>query len=226
MRRTLLLLFVVLVALAGCSDDGDGGDGGAITIPPTSVQVDAEVPTELRAFLAEVKSPGDVPLRATYRVVRKLGGGEQDVEVLAAPPSWQLRVGDLLFVDGPKPATCRISVQRCVGRVREELLTPVGVFSRFFADAPARALATDARRSSAGEPVFSERSAAGVDLRCAAVPQLGETTSTFCLTPEGVFGFVDTPSARYELTHYEPGPPGEPTGVPYPLVADDSFLSR
>jgi hypothetical protein len=49
--------------------------------------------------------------------------------------------------------------------------------------------------------------------------------STYCLTPYGVFGWVDTPAAHVELTAYRPGPPGEPTGVPYRLTSDGSFLT-
>jgi hypothetical protein len=42
--------------------------------------------------------------------------------------------------------------------------------------------------------------------------------TTYCLTPDGVFGWVDTPSVHVELTAYRPGPPREPTGVPYAIV--------
>ena len=111
-----------------------------------------------------------------------------------------------------------------MGEVREALLSEVGLFSRFFSTGPAQALATDARRSTAGEPETSTRTVAGVEVRCMAIPQRSQVAATYCLTDEGVFGWVDTPAVRYELTTYEPGPPGEPTGVPYPIVADGSFL--
>jgi hypothetical protein len=111
-----------------------------------------------------------------------------------------------------------------VGEVRDQLLSPTGVFSNFFADGPARQLATDARRVQAGDPVFSEKLVAGVSLRCAAVPLRGQLVSTYCTTPEGVVGWVDTPAVHYELTEYRAGPPGEATGVPYAISADGSFL--
>lgn len=220
--RRLLPLLLLATLLAGCSDDGGAGDLPAA--PPTSIDTGAPLPAGVQAFVDDVVRPGDVPFRATYRVLRKAGGATADVEVVAAPPSWQLRTGDLVFVDGPKPATCSVAAQRCVDGVREALLGEVGVFSRFFATGPAQALATDARRATAGEPETSTRTAAGVALRCMAIPQNGRVAATYCLTPEGVFGWVDTPAARYELTSYEPGPPGESTGVPYPIVADGSFL--
>lgn len=220
MRRTLPLLLAALL-LAACSD----GDDPAAA-PATSVAPDADLPPAVAAFLDGVAEPAEVPFRATYRVLRKLGGGEHQVEVVAAPPSWQVRVDDLVFVDGPKPATCRASLQRCVGEVREALLTEIGVFSRFFATAPAQAVATDARRESAGAPVSYEQETAGLTLQCLSIPQSGRVTASYCLTDEGVFGYVDTPAVRYELVRYEPGPPGEPTGVPYPIVADGSFLTR
>lgn len=221
MRRLLPLLLLVAL-LTGCSDGG--GTDELPAGPPTSIDTGAPLPAEVEAFVDDVASPGDVPFRATYRVLRKAGGATTDVEVVAAPPSWQLHTGDLVFVDGPKPATCSVAAQRCVGEVREALLGELGVFSRFFATGPARSLATDARRATAGEPETSTRTAAGVSLRCMAIPQDGQVSSTYCLTAEGVFGWVDTPAARYELTSYEPGPPGGSTGVPYPIVADGSFL--
>lgn len=223
MRRTLALLLVCLAAVAGCSSD-DGG-GPAPVAPPTSVGRDVEVPAPLAQFLDGVAAPGGVAFRATYRVLRKLGGTESTIEVVADPPAWQVRLGDLVFVDGPKPATCRTSKQRCTGRVEERLLAESGVFSRFFSTSPAQALAADVQRASAGEPQFSEKTVAGVVLRCAAVPIGRVMPSTYCLTPEGVFGFVETPAVRYELTAYAPGPPGEPAGVPFEIGSGSAFLT-
>lgn len=222
MRRLLPLLLTALV-LAACSGDGDDAPAAQA---PTSVAPEADLPPALDEFLDGVAEPGAAPFRATYHVLRKLGGGEAEVTVVADPVGWKLVTGDLLLVEGGTPATCRPSAQRCIEGVRQQLLQPVGVFTRFFATAPAQALATDARRETAGEPRFTERTVAGVALRCAAVPQQGVVISSYCLTPEGVFGWVDTPAVRYELTAYEPGPPGESTNVPYPLTADDSFLQQ
>ena len=222
MRRMLPLLLLAVV-LAGCSSDG----GGA-TAPPssstTTTELTAGLPKDLADFLDGVAGAGKTPFRATYHVLRKLGGVETDLEVVSDPPSAQIRFGDLVFVVGPKPATCRTSVQRCVGEVREQLLSPTGVFSNFFADGPARQLATDARRVQAGDPRFSDRLvASGLRLRCATVPLRDQLVSTYCLTAEGVFGSVDTPAVYYGLTTYRAGPPGEAAGVPYPIVSDRRF---
>jgi hypothetical protein len=143
---------------------------------------------------------------------------------VSEPPSWRIQVDDLVVVDGPKPATCRVSAARCVGDVREQLLTDVGVFSRFFATGPKEALVTAAGRADAGAPVFSSRTVAGVPLECAAVPVGGVVPTVSCLTAEGVFGFVDSPAVRFELTSYRAGPTGEEVTVPYELTTDDRFL--
>jgi len=58
-----------------------------------------------------------------------------------------------------------------------------------------------------------------------AVPVGSSLPATSCITPEGVFGFVDNPSVRYELTSYRVGPP--PAGAlepPFPVTDDDAFL--
>jgi hypothetical protein len=221
--RRLLPLLVVLAVLAGCSNGGDAPVAAPSTTSTTALT--DGLPAPLVELLGAVAPPGTVAFRARYHVLQKLGGQQTDLDVVSAPPSWQIRMGDLVFVDGPRPATCRTSARRCVGDVREPLLAPTGVFSRFFSAGPAQALATDARRTVAGEPQLSQRTVAGVALRCAGVPLNGAIASTYCLTPEGVFGYVDTPSVHYELTEYRAGPPGEPTGVPYPVVDDGSFLA-
>jgi hypothetical protein len=222
MRRMLPLLLAAVLLAAACSGS-DAPPQARSTV--TAVRPDADVPPALAQFVDGVAEPGSIPFRATYQVLNKLGGQETNVDVVADPPSWQVRIGDLVVVDGSKRATCRTSKRRCVGEIRDELLAPTGVFSRFFASAPARALATDARRSTAGAPQLSSRTVAGIDLHCAAVPISGAIASTYCLTPEGVFGYVDTPAVHYELTSYAPGSPGEPGGVPYPIVTDRRFLT-
>jgi hypothetical protein len=223
MRRMLPLLLVALV-LAGCSSDDSSPE--VVRSTTTTTSLTDGLPATLAAFLDDAVEPGAVPFRATYHVLQKLGGRQTDLVVVSDPPAAQIRMGDLVFVDGPKPATCRTSSQRCVGDVREPLLAPTGVFSNFFGSGPARQLATDARRTVSGDPVFTERTAAGVTMRCAAVPLRGQVVSTYCLTPEGVFGYVDTPGVHYELTAYRAGPPGEDAGVPYRITADDAFLQE
>jgi hypothetical protein len=223
MRRTALVLLLTAAIATACSDDGPSGTS-VPQAPPTSVAADAALPEEVRSFLDGVAEPGTVAFAATYRVQRKLGGGERALEVRSEPPSWQIRDGDLLFVDGPKPATCRISAERCVGELREALLTPTGVFSRFFSTGPAQALRTDARRAGAGAPVASTRTVLNQDLRCLAIPIRGATPATYCRTEDGVFGWVDTPSVRYGLIAYRPGPTGGSADVPYPISANGGFL--
>ncbi|MCU1375390.1 MAG: hypothetical protein JWO68_2676 [Actinomycetia bacterium] len=207
---------MALAVVAGCSSDSGGPQ--VIRSTTTTTSLTAGLPAPLVDFLDGVAAPGSLAFRASYQVLQKLGGKQTDVEVVSDPPSWQVRVGDLIVVDGPDPATCRTSTKRCVGQVREQLLAPTGVFSRFFASGTAQALATDARRVAAGDPVLSARTVAGVALRCAGIPLGTSTVSTYCLTAEGVFGWVDTPSVHVELTAYRPGPPGESTGVPYAIV--------
>ena len=85
----------------------------------------------------------------------------------------------------------------------EAKLSALGIFSTFYAAGPVSALTVDARRSTAGAPVFSEMTVAGVELACAAVPQAGVVSQTACLTPEGVFGYVDNTAVRIELLRYE-----------------------
>ncbi|MCU1484414.1 MAG: hypothetical protein JWN67_1160 [Actinomycetia bacterium] len=217
--RRLLPLLVLAALLAGCSSDGGGTAAPRSTT--TSTELTAGLPADLAAFLDGVHS---APFTATYHVLQKLGGTQTDLAVVSDGTSAQIRMGDLVFVVGPKPATCRTSAQRCVGDVREPLLSPTGVFTNFFSSGPARQLATDARRVQAGDPVFSEKVVAGVTLRCAAVPLREQLPSTYCRTPEGTFGWVDTPAVHYELTEYRAGPPGEDAGVPYAITGDGSFL--
>jgi len=224
MRRIALVLLLAAVASAASCADGEPTQTTLPPQPSTSIAPDAALPEVVRTFLDDVAEPGTVAFTATYRVQRKLGGGERDLEVRSEPPSWRITDGDLVFVDGPKPATCKTSAQMCVGELREALLTPTGVFSRFFSTGPAQALRTDARRAGAGAPVATTKQVAGLELRCLAVPIGGATPATYCLTSDGVFGWVDTPSVRYELIAYRPGPTGGTAGVPYPITADGGFL--
>jgi hypothetical protein len=207
-----ILLAALLVLLAGCTSAERPSTAPG---PSTSVAPDRALPREVRAFVASVAEPGSIPFRATYHVQRKLGGGEADVEVVASPPAWTISSGDISVTDGTGQQTCVGG--RCREGVRDEVLAPLGVFSRFFATAPARSLETDARRAGAGAAVGSTRTSAGVALRCLAVPIDGATPSTYCLTPQGVFGFVDTPFVRYELTSYSSpatAAPSTPSATP------------
>ena len=183
MRRILAVLVVLLVA--GCSS------GGGTAATSTTARA---VPAPLTDFLRGVAKPGSVGFRATYHVLRRIGGVETDVSVVADPPAWEIHVGDVV-VRGPSPSTSD-----------ETKLSAFGVFSSFFSTGPARQLEVDAHRPTAGAPVFTDRTVAGVPLHCAGVPQAGVVGTTVCLTPQGVVGWVDTAAVHYELTTYVLGP--------------------
>jgi hypothetical protein len=214
-----LVGLVALVALVGCSSDG--AERVDAPVSTTTTVVTAGLPADLVAFVERAEPAA---FTGTYHVLQKLGGLETDLHVASDGRSTRITYGDLVFVLGPKPATCSTKAQRCVGTVRDQLLSPTGVFTTFSSDGPTRQLATDGRRVQAGDPVFTDATAAGVDLRCAAVPLRGSVASTYCLTAEGVWGWVDTPGVHYELTEYRPGRPDGPTGVPYAITGDGSFL--
>jgi hypothetical protein len=180
MRRLLLLLPLLVAA---CSSGSSHAAPTTTTLKP--------LPPQLTTFLQGVKPAGTVAFTATYHVLRKLGGVETDVTVTATPPQWTVRAGDVVVGGPPDPSTAD-----------EAKLSPVGIFSNFFAEGPARALAADARRPTAGAPVFTDGVAAGVPLRCIAIPQGSAVGQTACLTPDGVFGLVDNGAVRYELTSY------------------------
>ena len=110
MRRIVPLLLPCLFFAGACSS---GNTPAAAPPNVPSVRPGADLSVAVRDFLGGVAGPGTVAFRATYTVNRKLGGQQSSVEVVAAPPSWQVRVGDLVFVDGPRQATCRASQQRC-----------------------------------------------------------------------------------------------------------------
>jgi hypothetical protein len=193
MRRLLTVLIAAALAAGACSTDGGGGnpDDGPDAGTATSVS-GAALPEQLVDFLDQVKPQGEVAFVATYRVTRKAGGIETDVQVEQVPPSWAILAGDVTVTGPPEPDSSD-----------EAKLSAFGIFANFYATGPVSALTVDARRSTADAPVFSERTVAGITLSCAAVPQSGVVTQTACLTPEGVFGYVDNSSVRVELTSYQ-----------------------
>lgn len=212
----------VAVPALACSDDDP--TPGALE-PTTTVAEDNDgVSAELGAFLDRVATDGTA-FAGEYRVLRKIGSVESEVSVTSAPPALRLTVGDLVVVDGPRPATCRVRAERCIGEVREQQLATVGVFSRFWSSGPAEALRALARRDDDEPPVFSQRTIAGVEVDCVAIPVGRALPNLSCITAEGVFGLVDNPSTRFELTAYTPGPPPGPVEPPFTLTADDSFLA-
>jgi len=216
-------LAAVVLGLAGCAEAErpTTTDEG---VPPTERLGDEALPSELRAFLERAEVGQDAAFTGTWAVTNNLGGGTASVEVATDPPAVRIAAADLVIVDGPRPATCLVSAGACVGEVREQQLAPLGIFSGFFSSGPAQALRTAARRPGAGEPVATTRSVAGIDVDCLAIPVGGVTTATSCLTPEGIFGWVDTPSVHYELTRYAPGRSAQTLDPPYPVEGDGSFL--
>lgn len=181
--RIPALLLVAL--LLGCSSDDEPEE-------PTTTTV----PAALDEFLDDVAPHGEVPFTATYDVLQKLGGETVEVRVTVEPPSWRIEVDDVVVTEDE---TCVAGT--CSAGVQEQQLTQFGFTSRFFSDAPARQLVVDAGRAAAGAPERSTRDG----LRCIGVPVGAGIPTTACLTPEGVFGYVDDPARRVELTSYEPG---------------------
>lgn len=227
LRYGAAVALVALVAACSGGDGGDGGDpgGGSATgagEPGTTGTVAArQVPEPAASFLAGVAGD-DLAFTADYHVLRKLGGVEAEVRVAQDPPWLEVTADDLVVRAGPQPATCRPSADRCVGQVREEPLAALGVVSRFATTGSADALATMAARPDA-VATPSNRTAAGLDLRCLDVAVGGTPAGRWCLTAEGVFGFVDTVVARYELRGYATTADVADT-APGELVADDAFL--
>jgi hypothetical protein len=194
MRRLLTVLIAAALAAGACSSDGGdsgGGEDGPDAGTATSVSGKA-LPEQLADFLDQAKPQGEVAFVATYRVTRKIGGLVTDVQVEQVPPGWAILTGDVTVTGPPEPDSSD-----------EAKLSAFGIFANFYAAGPVSALTVDARRSTADAPVFSERTVAGVELACAAVPQAGVVTQTACLTAEGVFGYVDNSSVRVELTSYQ-----------------------
>lgn len=225
MVRPLLAALVAGAVLAACSGgDRPSTDQAGTTTTSAPPQ---ELPPELDAFLDRAARSANTPFEGSWDVLRKLEGVASTVSVVAAPEgAARLTVGDLVVVLGERPATCRPSARACVGEVREDQLAAFGIFSTFWSKGPLDALRAAAARDDAGTPVTSTRRAAGVPLECVAVPVGAALPATSCTTPEGVFGFVDNPSVRYELTSYRVGdPPAGALDVPFPITEDDSFLS-
>ena len=187
MRRLLTVLLAAALAAGACSSDGAEPKGGSAT----SVS-GAALPQPLADFLERAKPQGEVGFVATYRVTRKVGGGETEVQVEQVPPHWAILAGETTVTGPPAP-----------GSADEAKLSALGIFSNFYAAGPVSALTVDARRSTASAPVFSDMTVAGVELACAAVPQGGVVSQTACLTPEGVFGYVDNTAVRIELLSYQ-----------------------
>ena len=180
-----LLPFLVLALLTGCSSGGSDA-----TTTTTTAPTNADLAPELAAVLDSVVEPGAVAFDATYSVFRKLGGVSSTVEVHADPPGWSITAGDLVIRSDHHT------------RAQEAQLADRGVFLAFFATGPARIVAADARRSSAGAPVLSDRTVAGVAARCAGVPINGTVATTACFTAEGVAAWFDSTAVHYELTSY------------------------
>ena len=219
----LSALAVLLALVVGACSGGDRPSTSAGGTTTTALAED--LPPEVEAFLRRAAAAEGATFEASYDVLRKLGGVRSTASVIVRPDGARIEVGDLLVVVGTHPATCRLSAEACVDEVREDQLGEYGIFSRFWSTGPADALRTVVRREDDGPPVTSTRTAAGVPLECIAVPVGSSLPATSCLTPEGVFGFVDNPAVRYELTSYRVGPP--PAGaldVPFLVTDDDSFF--
>ena len=182
MRRIALLVLVAILAACG------GDDGSSATDESTVPDRSRPVPEDVRDFLDRVTDPASVAFTARYDLLTKNGGSEHTVDVTSRPPTVEVSI------DGTP-----------VDLENEAALSSFGIFSGFLAANPAAAVEAAARRTDAGDAVLSTRDAAGVHLECISVPVQGAQTSIACLTPEGVIGFVDNPSARYELSSYAPG---------------------
>jgi hypothetical protein len=188
----LLLASIVVAAAMACSDEDSDDEGTS-----------DEVPADVASFVERIAEPGSVPFRATYSVLHKFGGETSTVEVVATPPAWTIRVGEVVVTGGPVPKTCTGDPPTCADGVVESRLTPFGLTSTIFATGTARSL-EDAGRNTAADPVFTTRTEAGVELDCMTV-ELGTLDRTACLTPEGVVGLVDDSARRIVLTSYQAG---------------------
>ena len=182
MRR--IAVFVIAVALLGACGGGGDDDSADRGVPDRT----RAIPADVQAFLDRVADdPTTVPFDATYHLLTKTGGAEHTVTVTSTPPDLHVAI------DGQP-----------VDLANETKLSSFGIFSGFLAKNPAAAVAAAARRADAGDAEFTTKDVAGVKLDCVAIPVQGAQTSTACLTPEGVFGYVDNPTAQYQLVSYAP----------------------
>ena len=205
---------LLAVSVAACN----GEDPSTQPVPPTTtVAPDVDVAPETAQFLSRAAGAVAVAFTAEYAVLYKLGGRQTTVTVRSAPPASSVTAGDVVVFDGPHPASCDLAARSCVGWVEEQRLTAFGISSRFWATGPVDAITGMLRRSGGAPPVRSTRTAAGVALDCMAVPVEQALTAVHCITPEGVFGFVENPSVRYELVSYTLGPPSAPVEAPFPI---------
>lgn len=172
-------LFVLVALLAAC------GGGGSATPPPTVVERDRPVPNDVQAFLDKVVDPTTVAFVAIYDLLNKNGGAEHTVHVESRPASLDVTI------DG-----------KTVDLTDEASLVPFGIFAGFLSANPKAAIQAAAQRADAGAARFSERH----DLECIEIPVQDVVASTWCLHPIGVFGYVDTPSVRYEMQELRAGP--------------------
>jgi hypothetical protein len=176
--RVVAIVLVALLAACGGDDDDDAAAG--------IVERDREVPADVQAFLDRVADPHATAFTATYAVLTKNGGAEHKVEVTSTPPDLTL------VVDGAS-----------IDPDDDVALSVYGLFAGFLADNPKAAIAATASRADADVARFSNHAAASITLDCIEIPVQRAVTATWCLTPEGLFGFVDNPSVRYELTAYD-----------------------
>ena len=177
MRRRFAIALVLLLGIgtAGACGDDDGtafdADGDGI------VDRDRPLPDDVQQFVDRIAPDvAELDLALTYSVLNKNGGDEHVVEV-ASPPL-------VLRVDGEEVAI-----------TDDARLSSFGIFSGFLAANPKAAIEAAARRADAGDALFTTRG----EMDCIAVPVGGTSTSTWCLLDVGVFGYVDTPSVRYEV---------------------------
>jgi len=216
-RAGRLAASLAVAAVAAACSGGDPTAGPAE--PSTTTAPDATLAPDAAGFLQRAAAGPGVAFTAEYAVLYKLGATESTVTVRSAPPASSVATGDVLVVDGPFPASCDLAARTCVGTVEEQRLTAFGITSRFWSTGPIDAITAMARRPDAAAPLLSTRTAAGITLDCLAVPVEQAVTATHCITPEGVFGFVENASVRYELVRYTPGPPAEPVEPPFPIQA-------
>lgn len=223
MRRLPIVLAAALLLAGGCGSDEPAGTPAPIDGGPATRQT-LPVHPDLEAFIAEAEAGLEVGHTSIYATLQKLGSTEATVEVRNAPPSTSVAVDDYVVVTGRVEATCRVSAEACVEGLREDRLAAYGLFSGFATTGPVQAMTTLGQRTEVEEPTFGEREAAGIELRCVSVPVEDEVASTWCLTAEGVIGYIDTPALRAELTAHEPGGPEGGVAPPFEVGDDTSIF--